>query len=54
MSKRKSREETVRTDDIYGVPSPNTPKRKFKPGSLLIPTIFGGILLFLFWIKKCQ
>lgn len=54
MSKRKAKEETVRTDDPHGVPSPNLPKRKFKPGSLLIPAIFGGILLLLFWLKKCQ
>jgi len=53
MSKRKAKEETVRTDDPHGVPEPRL-RLKFKPGSLFIPTIFGGILLLIFWIKQCQ
>lgn len=51
---RKIKEFTNPNVDHNGIPEPKIPKRKFKPGNLLIPAIFGGILLFLFWIKKCQ
>jgi len=39
--------------DHYKIP-PKQPKKKYEQPNLLIPVIFGGILLFLFWIKKCQ
>ena len=52
MTKR-IKEVTNANVDHNGIPERNY-KFKFKPGNLLIPAIFGGILLFLFWISKCQ